>query len=841
MAREDVPPATTGPAEGVRPQGGLTSEEAARRLLEHGPNVLVPEERRRWMRWARALADPMAVLLLVAVPVYVAIGDTTDAAVTAVALLPVVAVSWVLEARAERALQQLRRLASPVVSVRRDGVEREVDATELVPGDVALVREGDVVPADGRLVEGTQLMIDEAALTGESHPVAKGPEAGADAMLAGTIVLSGRGWVAVTRTGAATSYGRIGTLVATVSPSATPLQRLVAGLVLRFGVGAALFCVAVLAAQLLHGAGWGSAVIAAVSLAIAAIPEEFPMVYTLYLALGAYRLTRENALVRTLPGVETLGSTSVICTDKTGTLTVGQVQVGALAGADGVISRDGAGPGQRRVLEAAVLASEPDPFDPLDRAIVQQAERAGLDVGALHAGTLVVDHPFDVADKYLSHVWRHDGRVRVVAKGSIEGMLAHCRAAPDARAAVEDANRRLAGDGMRVIAVAAGELDEPGADRAADEAPLELLGLLAFADPIRAGVADALAACRTAGIRVVLITGDHPLTAHAVAEALDLPHEDPAGGNVIVTGDDLDRAGEEELVALCRSANVFARTRPEQKHRLVRALRADGLVVAMTGDGINDAPALREADIGVAMGRRGTEVARESAAIVLLDDNFATIVAAVREGRRIFDNLVRAFAHLVAFHPPLLLAALIIPLVGEPLLLLPVQLVLLELVLHPVISLVFQADPPAPGLMTRPPRPRGSGLGGRELLPSFARGLTLASAVIASYLIALDPLGTDQARALGFTVLLLGETMLILVERSPHAPVWRRVHVTRALLVSVGAMIAVTLAALYLDPFADLLHLEPFPAGLWPPVIALAAVATLWSEPLKRHHRASPA
>ena len=386
---------------------------------------------------------------------------------------------------------------------------------------------------------------------------------------------------------------------------------------------------------------------------------------------------------------------------------------------------------------------------------------------------------------------------------------------------------------MRVIAVAAGTAAATSSSRVEDESQLRLVGLVVFTDPVREGVADALAECGTAGIRVVMITGDHPATAHAVAESLGLPHE-VGDVDLIATGADLDEADADRVDDLVATANVFARTRPEQKHTLVSALRRRGEVVAMTGDGINDAPALREADIGVAMGERGTEVARESAALVLLDDNFATIVTAVRDGRRIFDNLTRAFAYLIAFHPPLLLGALIVPLLGKPLLLLPIHLVALELLLHPVVSLVFQADPPDPDAMHRPPRPVGDALRLRALARPYAVGTILAGVLLAVYLVALGAWPEGQARALAFTALLASQPVLLLSMRSPDRPLWASNRRWTATLTAVNVVIVVaTLAVVYVPALAGLLHLEPFPAAWWVAVVAVAA-STAWSEPLKR-------
>ena len=383
---------------------GLSTREAASRLERVGPNRPVPEARgHRLRRWLGPLTDPMVALLLVAAPTYWAIGEERDAIIALVALVPIIAVGWVLEQRAERTLERLRALTAPTALAIRDGVQARVPTELLVPGDLLVLREGDIVPADGDVVSSTQLMIDESALTGESLPVAKTDLVDECSVYAGTTVLSGQAFALVTVTGAATRYGKVGALLASVREGHTPLQRALARLVGALAVVAAVFCVAVVLAELLHGGGWGDAIIAGVSLAIAAIPEEFSMVYSLYLALGAWRLTRSNALVRRLPAVETLGSTTVICTDKTGTLTQGRLTVDGVCAATESIT-NGA------VLRAAVLACEPVPFDPLDVAIVDHARRQGVDVDSLHAGEFVADWPFDPVDKYLTHVWLVDGR-----------------------------------------------------------------------------------------------------------------------------------------------------------------------------------------------------------------------------------------------------------------------------------------------------------------------------------------------------------------------------------------------------------------------------------------------
>ncbi|HET7379963.1 MAG TPA: HAD-IC family P-type ATPase, partial [Gaiellales bacterium] len=616
-------------------QPGLTSDQAASLLAEWGPNQLVPASRRAGLLsllW-QSVRDPMVLLLAAASAIYFATGDFIDAAVTAVALLPIAAVGIILEGRSQRALDRLRALTAPTALALRDGVYRPIAASELVPGDVISLREGDVVPADARMLEGANVACDESTMTGESMPVDKSVVDDAN-VLAGTTLVSGRGVFLVSSTGGRTEYGRVGRLVAEVKQPPTPLERLVRRFTSGLLLVALVFCVLVAAVELLRGRGLAAALIAGVSLAIAAVPEEFPMVYTLYLALGAWRLARRNALVRRLGGVEGLGAASVICSDKTGTLTTGRPAVALLE----PLADSGSPPSESALLEAALLAAEPAPFDPLDVAIHEIARERGVEAGRRR---IVRDYGFDARARYMSHVWSGYGGYDVAAKGALEGILERSHASPAIRTAAESINARLAHDGMRVLAVARGRSTHLGRSRHDDEEHLQFAGLVAFADPLRPGVREAIAECAAAGIRVIMITGDHPATARALASALQMQ-----GTESVATGADIE--APDRLVRVAAASNVFARVRPEQKYLLVRELKRQGAIVAMTGDGINDAPALREADIGVAMGKRGTEVAREAATMVLLDDNFATIVAAIDEGRGIYENIQKFVRFLLS-------------------------------------------------------------------------------------------------------------------------------------------------------------------------------------------------
>ncbi len=804
----------------VREARPLDDDEAARRLERYGRNVLVPERRGFAWTWVlRFFLDPMVVLLLVAGATYVALGDRFDAIVAFGALPPIFLVTFVLEHRSERALEALKQIALPTARVRRGARDLVVDARELVPGDVMLVHEGDVFAADGVLVGGDPLIVDESALTGESQPLVKEP--GLGSVFAGTALRSGRGEVLVTATGAATRYGRIGRLMSEMHVAATPIERAIHRVVYQIGAGVLVLCVGVVVLERARGELLAAALIAGVSLAMAALPEELPAVYTLYLALGAWRLAKQRALVRRLASVEALGAANVICVDKTGTLTYGRLEVAEPLAFEGSSDEE--------LLAAAVRACEPRPFDPLDQAILRYASAHGVDVAVLERERAQRSYAFDAMHRRATKAWRDGSGVLIVSKGAPEALaMLGGDEAPRAVAARE--TERLAAEGMRVIAVARARRAEPDGDRTSDEHDLALCGLIAFHDPIREDVPAAIAACDRAGITVLMVTGDHPATAEATARRLGLRSE------MTITGEALEAMNDAALVRALERARIFARIAPEQKLRIVRALHARGDVVAMTGDGTNDALALREADIGVAMGERGTDVARAAAGLVLLDDDFATIVSAVEGGRRIFRNLRRAFRYLNAFHLPLIIAAIVIPALGIPLLLLPVHMVCLELIVHPTSALVYENDPGGEDVMTQAPRGGATGLLRRgDWLRPMSLGVTLVLATIGLYIYALDAqLGEEHARGIALATLLLGEMLIVLAERSATQPLWRQsLTENPRLLPILGATVAFILAMLYVPALAAVFRVAPPTAAQFSIAAGIAVLATLWHEPFK--------
>jgi Ca2+-transporting ATPase len=727
----------------------------------------------------RSLADPMALMLAGAAALYIVIGNRRDGIILLAALIPVLGVDALLEARSRKALKSLARAATPTAHVIRDGETVELSAEQVVPGDTMVLGEGDLVHADGVVRQAVNLSIDESPLTGESVPQEKrafvGPaEAGRDEperVYSGTRVLTGQGLAEIVRTGSATELGRVAHLVSTAETEPTPLQRRLSRTIRALIVAAAAVAVLVVALQIRQGLGWATGLITGVSLAMAAAPEEFPLVFTLFLTMGAWRLSRRRVMVRRLVSVETLGSTTVICTDKTGTLTSGSLALEMALPVGGAPSM--------ALLEAAVLACEERPTDTLERAIVARARVDGVAIDRLSAEWhLEHDYAFDPAGKHMSHAWVAVGgeKGRVAAKGALEGILEHCAITDEARGAVQAQHDRLAGKGMRVLAVAEriGPRETVTGNRALDERELRLVGLLGFRDPLRPEVPAAVSECVTAGIAIKLLTGDHPLTAHAIAREAGLPLTPAA----ILTGRELDRLDDQAFERAVRVTQVFARVRPEHKYRIVDTLMRQTETVAMIGDGVNDAPALERASIGVSLGRRGTEVARAAADLVLLDDNFASLVAVVREGRHIYVNIQRAFLFLLAFHVPIVVLAVAAPLLQLPLLLMPVHLVWLELVIHPISALVFEAEPAPPGIMQRRPRSADEPLvGGMGAARSVVSGALLAVAALAFFTLRL-PRGTDYARSAAMATLVAGALAIMWAERASGAK-WRAVPFPR--------------------------------------------------------------
>jgi Ca2+-transporting ATPase len=763
---------------------GLTAREAAERLRLEGPNQLPVERDGAVLRLLfGVLREPMFLLLVAATVLYLLLGDLREALVLSASLVFVAAITVLQEWRAGRALAALRDLSSPRAAVVRDGELQRIPGREVVRGDIVLLAEGDRVPADGLLREATELAVDESLLTGESVPVAKRPDADRSAMsvpqgessacmYAGTMVVRGHGTLEIAATGAGTEVGRIGRVLAAPDPGTTPLfaetRRLVFWLAL-FGV---LLCVSVVVLFAFLRGGWLDGALAGITLAMSILPEECPVVLTVFLALGAWRLSKHDVLTRSMPAIEALGAATVLAVDKTGTLTENRMAVAVL---DDGLRRIALGEARvavdaayRDLLGAAIAACEIEAFDPMERAIVAATEHHVPDAARLAGMTLA--HEYELTPQLLAvtHVWRRetDGTYRVAVKGAPEAVIGLCGGDEGVAARVLQRATELADQGLRVLAVAEG--DHAGGPMPASPHGfrLELRGLLGLADPVRASVPAALEECRRAGIRVLMVTGDHSATARSVARTAGL---DISAG--ILTGAEVAALDDAALARACRAVNVYARASPETKLRLVRSLRDAGEIVAMTGDGVNDAPALKAAHIGIAMGRRGSDVAREAAALVLLNDDFSALVAGISTGRRIYQNIRNAMSYLLAAHLPLAGIGLLPLLFGWPLLFFPLHVVFVEFVIDPACSLVFEMERRGQEVMRQPPRDPNERLFSRAMMrESAALGLTSLVATLVAYGTALEALPVNEARAIGFVTLIAGNLMLILVNRSRDEP-----------------------------------------------------------------------
>lgn len=807
---------------------GLSTEEARARQARVGPNLLTQRERRGWLQAVGAvLSEPMFLLLLVAAGLYLVLGDLGEGLLlSAFAMLSVVLVVW-QERRSARALDALRELAAPQVRVWRDGQPCVIAARDLVPGDVIAVAEGERVTADAVLREAATLSVDESLLTGESAPVHKRPASGtadaADAISrlhAGTLVVAGQGVAEVIAIGADTAMGRIGASLADIDLAPTPLQRQLRQLVRWLALGALGVSSLLVVWYGLRAGDWVQGLLAGIALAMAMLPEEFPMALAVFLALGAWRLARVQVLARRPAVVEALGAATVLCVDKTGTLTENRMRVHSLVVMDANASTAQALPDAAHgLLEYAMLASQRGGIEPMDAALYLQGDASLAGTDRLHPRWRMAQaHGITPDLMAVTHVWvGEDGLHRVAAKGAPEAIADLCRLSPAARHALREQAQALATRGLRVLAVAQGQDRMQPAPHPRDN-QFTLRGLVAFEDPLRASVPEAVAQAHRAGIAVVMITGDHPATALAIAAQAGI---DVQAG--VLTGHQLQDMDDAALAQAVRQVRVYARVTPQDKLRLVRAFDRNGEVVAMTGDGVNDAPALKAAHIGIAMGVRGTDVAREAASVVLLDEDFGRIVEGVRLGRRIDDNLRKVMTYILAIHVPIAGLALLPLLLGLPPLMLPVHVVVTEMIIDPVCSLAFENAPQARGLMERPPRAANALLVDRALvMRALAQGAGLLAVALAAYALALGAgMPTNEARTLAFVGLTAGNLSMVAVNagaglplRDLWGPQFRSFQIVAAIAIALMVM-AVTVPAV-----RDLMKFASPPAGALAGVLA---------------------
>lgn len=788
---------------------GLSEKKAQDRLKADGPNELPMAKRRHFLTLLEEIfVEPMVSLLVGCGIIYLLLGDQQEAIILLVFLGIIIFITIYQESKTENALEALRNLSSPRALVIRDGQKKRVSGRDVVRGDLLLLNEGDRVSADARILMNSNLMVDESLLTGESVPVAKNVFSN---VFAGTTIVRGYAKAEVFATGRTTEIGKIGKALEIEKTEITRLQLETRKLVkvlawIAFGI-----CLLVVITYALTRHDWLGGFLSGLTLAMAILPNEIPAVLMIFLSLGAWRLSLRHVLTRKMHAIESLGAATVLCVDKTGTLTLNQMRVRTLysyqngRGSELDLQKNNHVelPEEFHALvEFGILASSPAPFDPMEKAVHQAGDKYLANTEHLHPNwQLTREYPLTPEILAVSHVWKHEAEREYIvgAKGAPESIMDLCHLDTNHVNQISLQVEALAQRGLRILGVARARFPTGSLPGKQHDYDFEFLGLLGLSDPVRDRVPEAIQECYEAGVRVIMITGDHPDTARSIAREVGLKNPED-----VMTGFELTELDDENLSERLKRVNCFARMIPEQKLRLVQALKKSGEIVAMTGDGVNDAPALKTAQIGIAMGERGIDVAREAAAIVLLDDDFSSIVEAIRTGRRIFDNLRNAMAYLLAVHVPIAGISILPVILKLPLVLLPVHIAFLHLIIEPACSVIFEAEPADINIMRKKPRGANKTLFSKNLiLPSLIQGLVVFAILVAVFLISLyREQNEGDARALTFTTLIFSNLGLILVNRSWSRSLIQGIHVeNKALKWVLLSAITLLFFVLY-SPFA---------------------------------------
>ncbi len=791
---------------------GLSESEALERLKNEGYNELQRTTKGGFLqKIIEVVTEPVFLLLIACGAVYFLIGDTEEALMLMGFVLVVMGITIYQGTKTDKALEALRDLSSPRALVIRDGEKKRIAGREVAREDIIILAEGDRVPADAEVISCTNLMVDESLLTGESAPVRKSEaeksmnlemKPGGDDMpfvFSGTLVVGGTGIARVLRTGQNTEMGKIGKSLQELETEKTELQKEVSSIVKYAALGGILFCAFVVIAYGITRGNWLMGFLTGLTLAMSILPEEFPVVLTIFIAIGAWRMSKQNVLTRRQHAIHALGYASTLCVDKTGTLTMNSMTVKKLCSNSEFFDASSALPENfHELVEFGILASQNEPFDPMEKAL-KDISKALDGTEHLHSNwKLVKEYPISKYILAVSHAWKSDERESyiIAAKGAPEAIADLCHLGIDKAKEAEDCAIRMANEGLRVIGVAKSEQSST-LPEAQHDFKFEFLGLIGFADPVRPGVKESVAECMEAGIKVIMITGDYPGTAINIAKEIGLPYDK------LITGSDLDSMNDEELARRISEISIFARAVPEQKLRIVNVLKKNGEIVAMTGDGVNDAPALKASHIGIAMGARGTDVAREASSVVIIDDDFSSIVKGVEMGRRIFDNIRKAMSYTLSIHIPIAGITMLSVLLGWPLILLPVHIVFLELIIDPACSVVFEAEPAESNIMKRKPGHFSEKIFNRKTIMMSALLGFAALAMVAAVFVEATTLGysESQARAMFFVTLISTNLGLILSNISLSRNVLSTLASKNKALWMVSAGAIIFLAAALFIPF----------------------------------------
>ena len=829
---------------------GLTTEEAKKRQEQYGKNELIPEKKESFLhKIFHVITEPMFLLLLVAAVIYFILGEPRDGAIMLVFVVGVISIEVIQEWKTDKTLNALKDLSAPHIKVLRDGEEKIINSCDLVPGDLMYIAEGVKVPADGVVLKASTLCVDESSLTGEAEGVWKISREEYESIsndnssndywkrdycYAGTLVTQGTASILVDKIGSLTEYGKIGENVISAPDNPTPLQKQTGKLVKTCAYIAAILFVFVGIVTYFNipdhafGERIIESILSGVTLAMAMIPEEFPVILTVFLSMGAWRLAKKHSLVRKLPSVETLGAVSVLCVDKTGTITMNKMTVRDTWS----FTKD-----SENLIKLMGMGCKVDAYDPMEKSMIDYCEEKGISRDILFGGELIKEYAFTDEMKMMGHVWKNGDNILLAAKGSPESILNICNLTDDERKIAENKILEMSKEGLRVIAV--GQRNLNSINDLKDnlvEYSLELCGMVGLADPPRESVKEDIKICTKAGIRVVMITGDNGITASSIAKQINMPNSDK-----IITGDELNEMSDEELCERVKDVSIFSRVIPEHKMRIVKAFKENGEIVAMTGDGVNDAPALKYADIGIAIGKRGSEVSREAADLILLDDNFSTIVDTIKDGRRIYDNIRKAVGYVFTIHIPIAFGALLAPLLGinpASLLLLPLHVVLLELVIDPTCSIVLERQPAELDIMERAPRnPKEKLLTIRTLFKSVMQGVMIFGASFGTYFVFLNknPENALVARSMGLTIILLANILLVQVNSSDSEFAVKSFIKLIKDKVMWGISL-VTIAGVFIilyTPVCDFLKLAPLSLKQLALTITIAVASVIWYELIK--------
>lgn len=747
---------------------GLNDEEISKLRRKYGYNELIKTTKiNPFKKFLSVFKEPMFLLLVFTSLIYLILGEPREALIMFIFISFIATITFVQEWKTEKTMEALKDLTSPKVTVIRNSKKFKINSTELLPGDIIYLTEGDRIPADCSVLEASNFSVDESSLTGESVPVFKTPKSKSIKdnnhfkkylLYAGTLATFGSSIAKVEKIGQDTEYGKIGLAISMTKESKTPLQNKVSKLVKNLAILGLILCISVIIFSFLYTNNIIKSILSGITLAMAIIPEEFPVVLTVFLSLGAFRLAKKNTLIRKIPAVETLGSTTVLCVDKTGTITQNKMSVTSVYQNFNNIPLNNVN--DLDFIKLLVLSSERNPYDPMEKAIINFSKEI-TDLNDFYSLKLAKSYPFDSKTKKMANAYIVDGGYYIASKGSPEKMLDISNLDQKEKLKILEDVDSMAKKGLRVLAFCDGYSKKVNED--ISEYNLEFKGLIGLQDPPKPFVSDAIKICKKASVRVIMITGDYSKTAISIGTQIGL-----SSNSKTLNGDIIDKMSDSELEEAVKNYNIFSRVIPSHKMRIVNALKKNGEVVAMTGDGINDAPALKNADIGISMGKRGTEAAKEASHMILMDDNFTTIVNSIEDGRRVYDNIRKAMVYIMVIHIPIMALALFAPIFNIPQILLPAHIVILELILDPTCSIVFEGEPKEEYIMEKPPRPKDEPLLTKPLaIKVIIQGtvMFLASFLPFYYLIN-SGASEDYSRTFSLVVLIIANIFLVLVNRS---------------------------------------------------------------------------